>query len=313
MEQPLVSVIALCYNQEDYLEETLDSIAKQTYPNFELIITDDVSKDGSVEKIQRFLKGYPGRSKFIQNQENLGLCRTLNLAVENANGEFIKVIACDDLLDPDFLEIMVTEFQKREDDVSVLHSDARVIDEKGRILSPSYLERNKFDTGTMKELGQFDWFLFNIYPVQGSLIRKRFIQEAGYYDPKVITEDQDMWLRLLRFSRFDFVPRVTASYRKHYQTTHNSLTKEIKKNKENLFRNRFTILLKHLDIQSRMNLEKALLLEWNRVRKEGLSKDLSSIRKDLSSGFPLRFRFLMKWIDWSPRYHLNKIIIKEIY
>ena len=128
---PLVSIVALCYNQERFLEETLDSIKAQTYPNIQLIIMDDCSQDGSVAKIEEWIKKNKVDCKFIAHEKNQGLCRTLNEALEYCDGIYYQAFACDDIMFPDKIERQVREFEKSEEDVMVIFSDGVLIDEYG--------------------------------------------------------------------------------------------------------------------------------------------------------------------------------------
>ena len=97
---PLVSIIALCYNQEEFLCETLESIKAQTYKNLELIIIDDCSTDQSVKKIESWIKANNHNCNFITNKENLGLVKSLNIAVKKCKGKYYSLIACDDIYLP---------------------------------------------------------------------------------------------------------------------------------------------------------------------------------------------------------------------
>ena len=106
---PFVSFIALSYNHARFLVETLNSIINQrTNVQFEIIITDDASKDNSVDLINSWIKENKGelQIKTIFNEKNEGLCKILNKAVSIASGKWIKPIACDDILDDSYLELI---------------------------------------------------------------------------------------------------------------------------------------------------------------------------------------------------------------
>lgn len=101
MMHPLISVIVLCYNSENFILETLESIKEQSYKNLELIISDDNSKDKSIEVCREWLKFNSSRfvnSEIITVSENTGIPANCNRGVNAAKGEFIKLIAGDDLL-----------------------------------------------------------------------------------------------------------------------------------------------------------------------------------------------------------------------
>src|SRR5437016_4691234 len=97
MEYPLVSVVVLCYNHARFVVECLESIKLQNYPKLELIVNDDASTDGSDSVIKDWLGKNPSiPHRFIRNQLNRGLCRTLNNALKYTTGTYFAGIAADD-------------------------------------------------------------------------------------------------------------------------------------------------------------------------------------------------------------------------
>ena len=84
-----VSIITGIYNCADTLSEALDSILAQTYQNWELILCDDGSEDGTLLIAMDYLKNFPDRIRLLQNHTNLGLNKTLNRCLEQATGEYI--------------------------------------------------------------------------------------------------------------------------------------------------------------------------------------------------------------------------------
>ena len=101
----LISVIVPVYNVEEYLEECLDSIQKQTYKNIEVILVNDGSTDGSKEICERYCEK-DSRFKLI-NQENQGLSEARNCGVRESTGEYIFFVDSDDVIKVDILEILI--------------------------------------------------------------------------------------------------------------------------------------------------------------------------------------------------------------
>src|ERR1700754_3590003 len=92
---PLVSVCMPAYNSEKYIDEAINSILRQTYPNIELVIVND----GSVDSTAAVLKKYEGIPTIkIIHSENRGQCAASNLAVQHSTGAFIKFFDADDIL-----------------------------------------------------------------------------------------------------------------------------------------------------------------------------------------------------------------------
>jgi glycosyltransferase involved in cell wall biosynthesis len=100
----LVSVFVTCYNQARYVEQALDSLLHQTSPDFEVIITDDASTDGSADIIEAWLArtGYP--AQFIRNRINRGICANRNTALARSSGPFVCSLSGDDCYEQDRIE-----------------------------------------------------------------------------------------------------------------------------------------------------------------------------------------------------------------
>src|SRR5437868_13748314 len=93
-DPPVVTAIAVCYNHGRFLNECLESIKAQNYPKLQIIITDDGSRDASSVMIRSWIEANPCLNiTFLQNEQNLGLCKTLNRALSLARGKYISIIA----------------------------------------------------------------------------------------------------------------------------------------------------------------------------------------------------------------------------
>jgi glycosyltransferase involved in cell wall biosynthesis len=106
---PLVSVVTPFFNRRDYLARAVDSVIAQTYENWELVLVDDGSTDGSEVIAQRYVAQYPGRILLIQ-QANAGETAARNRAIEAATGELIGILDSDDEWNVDFLARGVAAF-----------------------------------------------------------------------------------------------------------------------------------------------------------------------------------------------------------
>ena len=102
----LVSIIMPSYNTANFIEETVESVIKQTYGNWELIIVDDCSTDNTDEKVQKYLSD--PRIKYIKNEKNSGAAITRNRALEMASGRWIAFLDSDDLWNEDKLEKQIS-------------------------------------------------------------------------------------------------------------------------------------------------------------------------------------------------------------
>lgn len=130
----LVSIITPCYNGGKYISQTIESVMAQSYPDWEMIIVDDGSKDDS-EKIVRSYMEKENRIVFLQ-QPNAGSAAARNNGIRNARGQYIALLDADDLWEPDFLKEQVG-LLKEKNAVCVTCS-YRFIDENSReILRPA--------------------------------------------------------------------------------------------------------------------------------------------------------------------------------
>ncbi len=118
-QTPLVTISIPAYNLGNYLEKTLQSIFKQTYQNFEVLLVDDASTDGTAEVIAR-LAEQDDRVKPHYFKTHEGVSQARNYAIDNAKGELIVFVDGDDLLDPRYLEIIVEGLQDPKTDLMIV-------------------------------------------------------------------------------------------------------------------------------------------------------------------------------------------------
>ncbi|MEO1346882.1 MAG: glycosyltransferase family A protein, partial [Pseudomonadota bacterium] len=113
-QSPRVTIGVPVYNGDAYLAEALDSILNQTFTDFEVIISDNASTDGT-EQICRDYAARDDRVRYIRQEKNLGAAPNFNLLVPIARGEYFKWAASDDLIAPEFLNYCVEALEKEFD------------------------------------------------------------------------------------------------------------------------------------------------------------------------------------------------------
>ncbi|MCL2689227.1 MAG: glycosyltransferase family 2 protein [Chitinispirillia bacterium] len=128
---PLISIITPCYNSEQYIAKTIESVLAQTYTNWEMLITDDCSTDRSLEIVQSFAKE-DKRIKIIRHEQNCGTAKARNTAIEASQGEYLAFLDSDDLWLPQKLEKQLSFMQKESCDFCFARYEH--IDEKGNPL-----------------------------------------------------------------------------------------------------------------------------------------------------------------------------------
>jgi glycosyltransferase involved in cell wall biosynthesis len=212
--QPLVSIICLCHNHAPFVLECLESVVNQTYENIQLIVVDDASTDGSVSKIQQFLKGKP-EIPFLELKENVGNCRAFNLGLELAEGKYVVDLATDDVLFPDRIEKQVELFEQLPEDFGVIYSDAELIDSEGNKIR-TYHKRDgngvivsEPPSGNIyKELVGLG---FICTPTM--MIKKAVFDELNGYDETLSYEDYDFWIRSGRNWKYMFQNEILTKKR----------------------------------------------------------------------------------------------------
>lgn len=136
----LISILVPIYNVERYILDTLHSIAVQTYPNFEVILIDDCSKDGTYDLVKSFCDK-DSRFKVLRNERNLKIAETLNHALSHANGGYIARCDGDDLMMPDRLERQI-QWLDMHQEIDLVGCSFIAIDESG-----SFLRHEQYPSG----------------------------------------------------------------------------------------------------------------------------------------------------------------------
>ena len=240
INEPLVSVLIPSYNHENYVQNSIKSIIEQSYKNIELIIIDDGSTDNTWSKILEMKEECEKRfaNCVFQTKENEGTCKTFNKLLDLAKGEFIYIIASDDISKPNAIESEI-EFLTSHKDYSLCVGDNELIDENGKICfwdekrNTLYDETAPFKTFAQylgnkerkdvkfnsKEFGSYNSLTLGNYIPNGYLIRKSIFDLTGKFTHEAPLEDYWLMLQISKFSKIKFIPQVLFSYRWHSANT----------------------------------------------------------------------------------------------
>jgi glycosyltransferase involved in cell wall biosynthesis len=204
-----ISVITPVYNGENTIRETIASVLDQTFADFELIVIDDGSTDGTLEAIASF--DDPRIRVF--SYANAGQGKSRNRGIELAEGNSIAFIDADDLWTPDKLEAQWQALQANSE-AAVAYSWTDHIDENGQFLRPG--PHLSFNGDVWEPLVLADFIGSGSNP----LIRTEALKQVGGFEPSLPpAEDWDLWLRLAKRYPFAVVPRVQILYRVASHTT----------------------------------------------------------------------------------------------
>jgi glycosyltransferase involved in cell wall biosynthesis len=225
----IVSIIVITYNSEKYVLETLESTKAQTYRNIELIVTDDCSTDGTVNVCRKWLEENSDRfvsSKVITTAKNSGIPANCNNGIKASQGEWIKLLAGDDLLFPNAIEIFMNAVSgDTSGEKSAFHGIIRVIQNNHPLITntPEYGEAGaqKFNQDTATAEEQFN-ILLRFCPVSGptSFLKRTIFERVGYFDERFkYWEDRPMWLKMTSNGiKFYFINADITNYRRHDQS-----------------------------------------------------------------------------------------------
>jgi glycosyltransferase involved in cell wall biosynthesis len=205
---PAVSVLVPVYNAERYVAAAVESVLGQTFGDFELILLDDGSTDGSGRMLDEFA-GRDGRIRVIHHS-NRGICLTLEAGIEAARSDLLARMDADDLCPPDRLEKQVAYMREHPECVSC-GGAILLIDQDGLpiCIAPRPLEHEQIERELLKGVGGAI--------VHGAAIfRRDAIRRAGGYRDKYRhAEDLDLFLRLAEVGRLANPPDVVLHYRQH--------------------------------------------------------------------------------------------------
>ena len=209
LNNPLVTVIALCYNHERFVLEALQSVENQTYTNIELIIVDDFSTDNSVSIILKFLEN-KSPVKTIFNEINLGNCRSFNQALKIASGKYIIDFSTDDVMLPERITEQVKLFEGSAENVGVIYSNGIYIDENSKPLKGGQtLNNQKMPDGNV----YLDFLKGSFMMPSTMMIRKSVLDELNGYDENLAYEDLDFWIRSSRNWEYVYLPKILSYQR----------------------------------------------------------------------------------------------------
>jgi glycosyltransferase involved in cell wall biosynthesis len=205
--EPKVSVIIPTYNCREYLIEAIDSVLGQTYQDFEIIVVDDGSTDGTGDSLA---VRYGDKVRYVW-QENQRMPAARNTGIALAKGKYLAFLDSDDL----FLELKLetqVNFLNTHPDIDLVIGGCEYIDESGNCLRVSQPRPNQ------EEIDLESIIFRGIWPIHAGLIRQNWVKQINGFDPSLVVaqEDIDFWIRLsLAGCRMAWEPKVVCQYRIH--------------------------------------------------------------------------------------------------
>jgi glycosyltransferase involved in cell wall biosynthesis len=224
VETPLISIVMLCYNHEQFVSEALDGVLAQTYSPVEIVIIDDCSQDSTADIVAAKLAALPDRPniRFIRNPRNMGLLGACEAGFSAARGAFIVVTCDDDVMLPDMVAEMAEVWLA--ENVSLVTTNAEYIDEHSKSLGRTARDCNVPADDSFETLARDG---SNACCFGASIGFEREIY-ATFGMPPAHLGNQDImppfYAYLLKGARF--IPKPLLKYRVHGQNASLSLIAE---------------------------------------------------------------------------------------
>jgi len=270
MCNPKVTVCLPTYNKARYLPGAIKSVLAQEFRDYELLIVDDASTDGTGKAVQSF---QDSRIRYVRNLENLGLVENWNHCLELARGEYTIIFHDDDVMLPKLLRREV-EVLESNPEVVLVHTAAQPIDPSGAVICvPPPNSWPALTSGL--EFIIHNWSLKEVYVVMPSVMfRKSLALKLGAFNPDMqYRVDADMWQRLAYEGKIAYLDEVLISNRIHAsQTTQRILTNSLQMLDERL---KFARATRKLVAAHGANLDRDI----DRRLSRELGSDLPELRK----------------------------------
>ncbi len=198
----MISIIITVYNKSKYIAKAIESAINQTYNDKEIIVVDDGSTDNSVE----IIKKYNNKIRFFEKLHS-GIGGTINFGIKKAQGEWIKLLSGDDLLEKDALKNLMLNVEKfSQNDQTIFYSHWKKIDADGKLLRLIYEPQQNSEN-----LWNGHFVNFNT-----TLLHKKLFEKVGYFDESLKNSEDYEWLLravFLHHISLKVLDLVTASYR----------------------------------------------------------------------------------------------------
>ncbi len=208
---PKISVITPSFNQVDFIERTIKSVVEQDYPNFEYIIKDAGSEDGSLAIIKDYAQRYPKIIKWISKRDK-GQTDGINQGLKMAKGKILAYLNSDDILTSGALKRVAIFFQENPK-IIWLTGKCRIIDEEDREIRSWITAYKNF---WLRWYHYQTLLILNYISQPATFWRRQAFKKIGYFDlHKDYAFDYDYWLRLGRKSSPGIIWQPLANFRVH--------------------------------------------------------------------------------------------------
>jgi glycosyltransferase involved in cell wall biosynthesis len=207
---PLVSVLVPSFNRRPYVVEALESVRMQDFADYELIIIDDASVDGSQEVIADWLRSRSVPATFIQHERNGGVVPLLNEFADRAQGRYFSWCSSDDVWLPGKLGRQVRALEAASEEVALVCGNCERIDGTGASLGPLFEDSFVFPADPYSAILSVERI---IVATPNCVVRKAAVDAVGRWNSNHLQDDFDLWLRITHAYRVIYEHELGVKYR----------------------------------------------------------------------------------------------------
>ena len=208
---PEISVCIPAFNHQKYIGACIDSVLHQTLAPSEVVITDDCSTDGTVDVIRTYADP---RIRLFRNKVNSGPSVAANNNLRHARGEYICLLASDDMFHPEKLARQA-DYLRRHPEVGLVFSSHRAVDEDGEPIEDSSFASAVVETDRPREAWLAEFFHgVNNLSAPTVMMRREVVERVGNCDPRLLqAQDFDLWIRAALHFDIHMLPEPLVEYR----------------------------------------------------------------------------------------------------
>jgi len=218
-----VSVIIPCFNREQFIAATVNSVIAQTWPNIELIVVDDGCTDDS----RKILESYGHRLTILEHpgRANKGQSAAINLGLRYSSGDYLAILDSDDLFMPEKIEKQVL-FLEAKPEIGLVYANCIYIDENGKEICKMHYGNHWPPKGPEQVLEDC---CYNV--PSNSLFRRSVFEKVGFLNEALRSaQDHDYGIRIAEVTRIGYLDECLWYYRRHCGSISNNRTMERWKN-----------------------------------------------------------------------------------
>ena len=214
-DKPLVSFIITSYNYEKYIEAAVNSVLNQSVQDFEIIIVDDASSDNSFDIIQKIASSND-KIKIFQNKKNIGLCKSLQFAVNQASGTWLAFLETDDTITSDYLQEKLSVIQKYPD-VNFIYNKVEFTGENNKSAEQKFKnivynnEKNIYPKNMFYNFG----FENPVLTMSSVMLKKSILNDINFNTPIDKLIDWYIYIQIAKKTQFYYINKPLTLWTQH--------------------------------------------------------------------------------------------------